>query len=541
MKRQRVFALLLLFHLILGCACHASSREMPISTQEIESHIRYLSDDLLEGRGIGTRGLAIAALYQENFFRSLGLEPLFNGSYRQLLHLAGSTPDRNGRLEFLAGPEACTLKLSEDFVMTSAQQECPGTVEADVVYCGFLISAPERAWDDIKGCDLKGKVLMVEVNEPGNYPGGLFDGRDMTYYGRWTYKIEHAAQLGARGILIIHNPERAGYNWDVVQNSWSKESFFSPEVKQVLSFQGWISESAAGKMLRMAHKDHKALLGSAEKPEFTPVNLGLKARVCQKSSFRKVDTENVAGLLRGKGKARRDRYVVLSAHYDHLGKEEKKEGDTIYNGAVDNCSASAAMLALARYYAERPEDLDVNLIFLAATAEEGGFFGSDHFVRHLPVPKSSVIADINFEMTNVWGETEDLYAIGARHSDLDEVCREGAGRLGCAYTPEKGGELGFFYRSDQISFARGGIPSVWLHQGIVSKGSDPDFGIRKLDEYQRTGYHKVSDQIENDWDLRGTVQIARWAREIITILSARREMPQFKSTSSFSREREYGK
>lgn len=537
MKKSGIFTGMLLLLWILSGTSMAADRDMPITTEEIESHIRFLSDDLLEGRGIGTRGLSIAALYQENFFRSIGLEPPFNGSFRQLLYLTGSTPDRNGRLEFFRGSHKCQLTISDDFVINSFQQQCPDELEADIIYGGYLIRAPEHKWDDMKGRDVRGKILLVEINEPGNYPGGIFDGVEMTYYGRWSYKIEHAAQLGARGILIIHNPERAGYGWDVVQNSWSGENFFSPDLKQVLSVQGWISEAAAEKILHLAGQDHRALLKRAERRDFTPLDLGLKAHACQKSTFRTVASENVAGLLRGTCNPHSDRYVVLSAHYDHLGKEDRKEGDRIYNGAVDNCSATASLLALARYYAGRPESLKVNIIFLAATAEEGGFFGSSYFVRHLPVPESAVMADINFEMTNVWGQTEDLYAIGAKHSDLDEICRAAAARLGCAYTPERGGELGLFYRSDQISFARKGIPAVWLHQGIISKGKDHEWGMRKLRDYQKTKYHQPGDEIGSDWDLGGTLQISLWAREIITILSERAEMPRFRATDSFSRQK----
>jgi Zn-dependent M28 family amino/carboxypeptidase len=265
------------------------------------------------------------------------------------------------------------------------------------------------------------------------------------------------------------------------------------------------------------------------------VPLGLKATVRQHRIYRTVDGVNVAGIVRAKHKAATKRTIILSAHYDHFGKDETLEGDQIYNGAVDNCAASAALLATAGYYAQRPEKLKNDLCFVAVTAEEQLVLGSDFFARHLPFAKDTVVADINYEMTNVWGETEDVFAIGARHSDLDAVCREAAEKLGLRYTAERNGELGFFFRSDQISFARAGIPGVWLSQGIVAKGPDKGLVQRKFEEYRRTRYHKVTDEIQPDWDLRGALQIIDWARGIIDLLQEREALPQFVPTSSFRR------
>jgi Zn-dependent M28 family amino/carboxypeptidase len=232
-----------------------------------------------------------------------------------------------------------------------------GGVEAELVYAGYLIHAPERNWDDIKSMDLKGKALLVEVNEPGNYPGGDFDGEDMTYYGRWVYKFEKAAELGAAGVLIIHNTKGAAYGWDVVRNSWSQESFFLSDKEDKLFFRGWIHADAAETLLSAAGLSREEIKASAEQPDFKPHHLGLTLRVRQRPSFRSVFAENVAGILRGTHKGHQERYVILSAHFDHLGRDPHLEGDQIYNGAVDNCSASAAMLSLARYYAAKPEDL----------------------------------------------------------------------------------------------------------------------------------------------------------------------------------------
>jgi len=517
------------------CRCSKSAME-PVTAQEIESHIRFLADDLLEGRAVGSKGIETAALYQEDLFKAFGLEPLFGRSYRQPFALRGTKPDPAPSLEFASGKVQIQAVPFDEFVVGSEREVRPEEVSGDVVYCGYLIQAPERNWDDIKGVDLAGKVILCEINEPGNVPGGLFDGEDMTLYGRWRTKFDKAAELGAAGILIIHDTKGAAYGWDVVRNSWSKESFFLPDKNPTLFFQGWISADAAVKVLESVKLDRAALRAMAETAEFAPVPLGgLQAKVRHNPEFRTVSAENVAGMVRARNKAAADRYIVISAHYDHLGKDERLSGDQIYNGAVDNCSATASMLALAAYYSQKPEALKANLIFAAVTAEEQGLLGSSYFAGHLPVPASAVLADINLEMTNVWGETEDVFAIGARHSELDDVCRRAAVNLGLRYIPERNANLGFFFRSDQLSFARAGIPAVWLHQGIVSRGEDKELIQRKFDEYQRTRYHQVTDEIGDDWDLKGTLQIVHWAQEIIRILDDEPGIPQFRPESPFRR------
>ena len=518
-------------------SCQGSSDRMePITLKEIDSHIRYLSSDLLEGRAVGTKGIEMAARYQEDYFKTMGLEPAFGTSYRQTFPLKGSKPDPAASLEFTGPGVAITPVPWDEFVVRTEREDAPAEAAGDLVYCGFLVQAPERNWDDIKGMDLSGKVLLVEVNEPGNRPGGVFDGEDMTYYGRWPYKFEKAEELGAAGVLIIHETKGAAYGWDVLRASWGNESFFLPDRNPRLLFEGWVSGETADKLLSAVRLDHQALRAKAESADFVPVPLGLRAKVRQKRAYRTVEGVNVAGIVRAKHPGAQKRTIVLSAHYDHFGKDETLPGDQIYNGAVDNCSASAALLALAGYYAQRPEKLEADLCFVAVTAEEQLILGSDYFARHMPFPNDTVVADINLEMTNVWGETEDVFAIGARHSDLDGICRQAAEKLGLRYIPERNGELGFFYRSDQLSFARAGIPGVWLSQGIVAKGPDKDLVQRKFEDYRKTKYHKVTDEMQPDWDLRGALQIIDWARGIVALLQERDALPQFLPTSSFKRQ-----
>lgn len=539
MARSRHFRVLISAFLAAALACVSCGRGRsgpePVTTDEILRHISYLSDDLLEGRAVGSRGLELAAGYQEDFFRTFGLEPAFGSSYRQNFLLRGARPDGRAALQVSSKSAVLTPALFQDFVVGTRRQGVPAEVAGELVYCGYMIQAPERGWDDIKGADLKGKVLLCEINEPGNFPGGVFDGEDMTYYGRWVHKFEKADELGAAGVLIIHDDKGAAYGWDVVRNGWSKERFFLPDREPRLGFEGWVSGPLAEEVFKAAGLDRRAMLRRAEAPDFTPVATGLTVSVRQKPSFRTVEAANLAGIVRAGHRKARGRVIIVSAHYDHLGTDPLVEGDHVYNGAVDNCSASAAMLALASYYARRPDSLRDDVCFAAVTAEEEGLLGSDYFARHLPFPADRVMADINFEMTNVWGETEDVFAVGADHSELEDVCRAAAEKMGLRYIPERNRELGFFFRSDQFSFVRAGIPAVWLHQGVVSRGADKDFVKRKFEEYQRAKYHKVTDEIEPDWDLRGTLQVIDWARTIIELLSEREEPPAFRPSSPFKR------
>ena len=536
MNTPKTALLIVIAAALLIPSCQGSrDRLVQVSAQEIMTHIRNLSDDRMEGRAVGTRGIELAARYQEDYFKTFRLEPAFGPSYRQSFPLRGVKSDPQAAMEIGSPKETLTPVVAEDFLVASEREDAPAEAEGELVYCGYLIQAPERNWNDIKGADLRGKVLLVEINEPGNRPGGIFDGEDMTYYGRWTYKFEKAAELGAAGVLIIHNTKGAAYGWDVLRTPWGSENFLLPEKHPQLFFQGWVTGGLAGKVFGAAKLDHAALLAKAETADFAPVPMGLTVKVREKPVFRSVEGFNVAGIVRAKAPAARRRMIVLSAHYDHFGRDETLQGDQIFNGAVDNCSASACLLALAGYYAQRPDKLKDDLCFVAVTGEEKLFLGSDYFVRHLPFPAASAVADINLEMTNVWGETEDVFAIGAKFSELDGICREAAERTGLRYIPERNGELGFFFRSDQMSFARAGIPGVWLSQGVVSKGPDKGYIQRKFEDYRKTKYHKVSDEIQPDWDLRGTLQIVRWAQEVIALLQEHEALPQFLPTSSFQR------
>lgn len=505
-----------------------ASWAQPISESELEAHIRFLANPVTEGRGLGSQGLEIASMYIESQFREAGLKPAFGDSYRQEFELQGSTPDAEANLTL---PGTADLQFGRDFVVFSNHQDRPSKLSGELVYCGYLIDAPERDWTDIKGADLRGKILLVEVNEPGNEEGGLFEGPVMTYYGRWTYKYEQAARLGAKGVLLIHNDKRATYGWNVVKNSWSLEGFTITGEYLGSPFEGWITETVANSVFEEAGLDYEKLLAKAETQNFRPVPLKRNGALVFAPEFRTVTTSNVGAFLPARtGEPASAPTVVLTAHHDHIGMSKNKE---IYNGVVDNTSATSVLLSLARYFGEETE-LPINLLFVAVSAEEQGLWGSRYLASNLPLDTEDVWANINLEMTNIWGPTEDVYAIGAGKSELDAIARQAAEQIGVKYIEEMDKENGFFFRSDQFSFARAGIPGLWPHEGPTSnKGV-----LQKRKAYRESHYHQTSDSLavqSQDWDLRGTLQIADWVVAMVEVLSQRSERPKWAEGSAFKR------
>ncbi|MCA9672016.1 MAG: M28 family peptidase [Myxococcales bacterium] len=522
----------------------ASPRGDTLSPAAIKRHLDYLASDKLGGRAVGSPGIALAARYHETIFRAAGLAPLFRDaagkpSYRQPFALRGSRPDPGAKLSFKvhegsAREQRFELRRLDDFTLGGYREDCGALERAELLYAGYLITSKAHDWDDLKGADVRGKVLLVEVNEPGNEPGGIFEGEAMTYFGRWTYKFERANALGAKGVLIIHERKGASYGWDVVRNSWSKESFFLPGEAQRSCFHGWITRDVAVKLLSAAGHDRDALFRRAGRKDFKPIALPVAVEARQQPTFRTVTAENVAGVIRAGKPATPHRTVVLSAHFDHLGRDASRQGDQIFNGAVDNSAASAVMLALAQHLAQRRAQLASDVIVLGATAEEVGLLGSRYFASHPPVARETLWANVNLELTNVWGPTRDVFAIGASQSDLDGVCRAAAKQAGLDYVAERGREHGFFYRSDQLSFARVGVPGVWLHEGPTSKDPKVDIAARRQ-HFRKSVYHTVGDEVKADFDLRGAQQIARWAAAIIDVLGRASARPRFKEGSAFRR------
>ena len=506
-----------------------------VTTDEIAAHIRFLSDDLVEGRGIGARGGYLAELYIETMYRHYGLEPAFGESYRQEVTLQGATPDPETVLEFIApGGEKSSFDFGEDFVAVYPFPRSEKTLEAELVYVGYGIVAPGYEWDDYKDTDVRGKIVVIQVNEPRPDLPELFEGRTLTYFGRWIYKYQEAARQGAAGALLIHSTEDAGYSWSVVRNSWAGEAFFVPGTPDVLPLRSWLSGGTALKLMAMAGKDLAAQRAAAQERSFQPVPLGVRVRITADNKYRKVISHNIVGVARGKAPAQSAKAVVFSAHHDHFGIGEG-EGDQIYNGALDNGSALAALLAMARVCGENQGTLSHDVVFLACAAEEELMLGSDYFVRNPSLPAERIVANLNFEMTNVWGEADDMLAIGAQYSDLQELIEGVAAGHGMTVSPESAPEQGYFYRSDQVSFARAGIPATWIDLGEKLRGRPEGYGKKLRDDYRANCYHQVTDEFDPEWELTGTQQIIRLCTELLLAIDRRAEPIRWKEHSPFRR------
>ncbi len=481
---------------------------------QMQSVIEYLSADALEGRAPGTRGGELAELYMHSLFKGLGLETRY-----QPFPLHGFQVEA---LEMAAGGRE--LALGADVVGSYVRAESEFSLENDAVFAGFGIRTPLWDWDDFKKADLRGKVLLVRVNDPGLYRDGIFAGKDLTYFGRWTYKVEEAARAGAAAILLIHTTPSAGYDWNVVRNSWSGEELYLPaSLENGLLFRGWIREESLRSVLAAKGIDLERLYQRSLRRDFKPIDLGFKVRISGRNRFRTLETRNVVADIPGKS----GRSIVLSAHIDHFGRDERLEGDQIFNGAIDNGSAVAALALVAKVFADAGHELHYGLTFLACQAEESGLLGSKYYVSQADT--RAIVANINFESTPVWEESPDMFAEGAQYSTLEAAVRQVAEAQGLRYVPFSMSDQGLFFRSDQFPFAQAGIPALWL-----SAGEKNASGRNRLAEFFKGGvYHTVKDEFDPDWELAGLRQTVKLAVGLIERLQETREAPVWKGRIPF--------
>ena len=485
-----------------------------LSRGQLQSVIEFLSSDLLEGRAPGTRGGELAETYVHSLFKQLGLDCRY-----QPFSLHGF---RLNTLAVALGNRE--LAFPGDVVGSYVRRESEFTLEGDVVFAGFGIRTPLWQWDDFKDADLRGKVLLVRVNDPGPFDARIFDGESLTYFGRWTCKIEEAAKAGAAAILLIHTTSSAGYDWQVVKNSWSGEELFLPaSLENGLKFRGWISESSLRSLLAGRKIDLERLYQRSLSRKFRPIDLGFKARISGRNSFRTLETRNVIADIPGNsGKS-----IVLSAHIDHLGRDDSLSGDPIFNGAIDNGSAVAALAMVAKIFAETGGELRHGLTFLACQGEEAGLLGSRHFVANSD--RGRILANINFESTPVWEASLDAFAEGGRFSTLGETVRQVAAAQGLGYSRFSLGDQGLFFRSDQFPFAQAGIPAIWL-----SAGERTASGRNHIAEFFKGGtYHTVKDEFNPAWELEALRQTIQLAVGLIEHLQASGELPRWQGRLPF--------
>jgi Zn-dependent M28 family amino/carboxypeptidase len=507
-----------------------------IDANQLRGHVRFLAHDLLEGRGPGTRGDALAQAYIASQFEVLGLKPVGGSdSYLQPFELVGINghPDT---LSFATASGRTDLKFHEEFIAVSGVQEPEARLDgSELVFVGFGIVAPEYGWDDFKGKDLRGKTLLILNSDPAEDPA-LFAGRTRLWYGRWDYKYEQAAKVGAAGAIILHTQQSAGYPWQVVQTSWTGEQFELPAaVGPRMQVKAWTTEEATRRIVQMAGKELDALVAAAQKRDFQPVPLGVKVSTRFSNQVRRRPTANVLGLMPGSDPKLSSEVVLYTAHHDHLGtKEGAKPGeDAIYNGAVDNASGVAALLTVARAYRALPKPPRRSILFAAVAGEEQGLLGAQHLAAHPPVPPGRIAVNINMDGANILGRTRDVTIIGLGKSNLDPLITGLAKTQGRTVKADQLSDRGFFYRSDQFAFAKLGIPAAYFSSGMDFIGRPEGWGKQQREQWEARYYHQPSDELRPEWDLSGAVEDVRLYFLLGAHVARAPEMPRWNKGDEF--------
>jgi Zn-dependent M28 family amino/carboxypeptidase len=502
----------------------------------LAAHTRFLSHKALEGRGPGSRGDRLARLYIATEMERLGLLPAApGGRWDQPFVLVGVETRVPPIWSFRGSGPAVTLDAWDEFVASSGVQSArAGFEDAPVVFVGYGIQAPEYDWDDYKGADLRGKVLLM-LNDDPDWDPDLFGGGRRLYYGRWDYKYESAARQGAAGAILIHTTPSAGYPWSVVQNSWKGEQFELPaEGEPRVQVTGWVTEQAARRIVALGGHELDALVRSARDRDFRPVPLGIRISLSVEAGIRTTESANVLGVLPGSDPHLSREAVVYTAHHDHLGAVQAPDGGReIFHGARDNALAVAMLLEVARAFTALPEPPRRTILFLAPGAEEQGLLGSEHYTRNPTFHPARLAANINFEMPNIWGRTRDVPVIGFGKSTLDDAVRRAAAAQGRTVVDERFPDRGYFYRSDQFSFARIGVPAVWIDTGTDFVGRPDGWGKAAVEAYERERYHKPADVLDETWNLAGAEEDAVLAFLAGLAIAQEEEMPRWTSGDEF--------
>ena len=500
----------------------ASAIAPGISAETLLEATATLASDEFEGRAPGSEGETKTVEYLTEQFAALGLTPGNpDGTWVQAVPLVGITPLPGDGLFVTRDSDARRHVVDEVAVDY-----------AEFVFVGYGARAPEYDWDDYGDADLRGKILLSLVNDPPL--DDIFGGPAMTYYGRWTYKHEIAAELGAAGSLVIHEPGPAGYPWEVVGSTPYAESFDLVAADDNLgraTFEGWVQRATAERLFRMAGLDFEAAKRQAADRTFEPVPLGVTGSLRIRNALRRIESQNVVAKI--EGSAAPDEVVTYVAHWDHMGVDPTLDGDQIFNGAADNATGTAGLVEIARAFMWAPAPPRRSVLFLAVTAEEQGLLGSRHYGENPLYPAAQTVAAINMDVLNQWGRTRDLTIVGMGQSDLDAVAAETAAELGRTLAPDPEPEKGFYYRSDHFSFARAGIPAFYADPGVEYLDKPPGYGIEKRAEYTVNDYHAVSDEVKPDWDLSGAVEDLNFMYRMGARLAGGSDWPEWSETSEF--------
>jgi Zn-dependent M28 family amino/carboxypeptidase len=484
-----------------------------IDPERIRAHVRFLADDLLEGRGTGQRGGDVAAAYIATQFALYGLKPAGdNGTYLQKVPFIGITPEPETTFSLVpANGNAMHLKPLEQYVAYDQTQQPKSDVDAEIVYVGYGIEAPEYRWDDYKDTDVRGKVLLMLVNEPPSDDPNFFKGKALTYYGRWTYKYEEAARKGAVGAILIHQTDMASYPWEVVRNSNSGEkSFLKADGASALKVAAWIQLNVAQQLATSAGLDLDKMMKDARSRDFHPVALPVKLKAHMVSKIRPFESSNVLAMWPGADRNLRNEAVMYTAHYDHLGIRPDMPGDNIYNGANDNATGCGILLEIARAYSEGPQKPRRSILFASVTAEEQGLLGSQYLGEHPPLPANRISLDLNYDDVPPLGSPEEVEVSGAERTTFYPLIQSLAKTFRLAIRPDSRPEAGHYYRSDHFSLARVGIPAFSINEGVKYKGHSFAWGQQQAEEFTEKHYHQPSDEYHPSMDFTGDAVMARF-------------------------------
>jgi len=520
-----------------SAGAQAAAAATAIDAADFAEHVKVLASDEFQGRAPGGEGERNTVDYLTAEFRAAGMQPANGDSYLQGVPLVSITAEEVTPLAIEGGEEPLAFRYQQDMmVWTKRYQEAESLADSDMVFVGYGIVAPEYDWNDYEGLDVEGKTVVILVNDPGFASGDteLFNGRAMTYYGRWTYKYEEAARQGAAGALIVHETEAAGYPWLVVSGSWSGEQFdldLGDAAPPRVAIEGWLTGEAARSVFASAGVDFDEAVSAAASREFEARPLNLQASVGVRNSLSSMESANVVGML--PGTEHPDEYIVYTAHWDHLGVARSVLQDRIYNGAVDNATGVAGMLEIAAAFSAMEPGPQRSIVFLAVTAEESGLLGSDWYASHPLFPLERTVANINLDAMSLVGPSHDITVIGYGNSELDEYAARAAEIQGRHLEPEPTPEKGFFYRSDHFNFAKRGVPALYLRGGVDHREKGREYGLAYNSAWVSEHYHKVSDEYSEDWDLRGVIEDVGLLFEVGRALAATRDWPNWVEGNEF--------
>ena len=536
MTRTHVLTVLALA--ALPGAIPVSAQMTEIAGQRIRAHVKFLASDLLEGRGVGARGGDLATEYIAAQFALTGARPAGDsGTYFQNLTLVGVAPQPDTQLtaEITSSGKTLAYRWLDDFVGVTNSQKPETSFDAEAVFVGHGIVAPEYQWDDYESVDVRGKVVVLFTNEPPSNDPKFFTGAALTYYGRWTYKYEEATRHGAVAAIIIHTTPTASYGWDVVRSSWGRED---QQVKladgaPALAFAAWVTKDQGEQIAGAIGKTADELLKMADTRGFRAVPLPIRFRATIPSKIREIHTRNVVARFDGSDPQLKSEAVIFSAHWDHLGVGPAVNGDTIYNGAADNATGCAMILEMAHAWSMLPEKPRRSALFIAVTAEEAGLRGSEYYGQHPVIPAGKTAADLNFDMFMPFGRAHDVTLNGAERTTLFPIVEEAAKRFDLVISPDPRPSAGTYYRSDHFSFARVGIPSFSIEGGDNLLGKPPGTGKKLFDDFEEHRYHQPSDEYHEDWDFSGMEQYARFGFLIGVNVANAPKLPTWRAGDEF--------